>query len=338
MLSEQYRISKSYKNSKISEIIKDICDNHLKIPKTKISTFEETPGIYDFIIPNLKAFEAINWLSNYARTSSDGVGADMLFFENKDGYNFQSLQTLFQKDVYRSYVYEPKNVDTKTIPTERKYHSVLTYQFMNSYDTLDGINNGVFANRLITVDPLLRKHSVVDFNYKKYQEESKKLNDMPIVNDTQNRNEDTVYETPESMIKLVVTNKGQKDSPYLKKKPGSYSKDIFIENFVPNRTAQLALANYNKIKLVVDGDPGATVGSTIFFTLLQTGDDRAEKEPDKFFTGKYLITAVKHSIDISKYVTTLEIVKESNENEYANPDNKSTLWQNTVKGIIKNEK
>jgi hypothetical protein len=36
---------------------------------------------------------------------------------------------------------------------------------------------------------------------------------------------------------------------------------------------------------------------------------------------------------MNEYKTVLEITKESTTKQYASPDNNSTLWQNTVKGI-----
>jgi hypothetical protein len=190
---------------------------------------------------------------------------------------------MFNQSVYRDYVYEPKNIDNKTQPIQREFYSVLTYEFVNSYDTLEAINKGIFANQLITIDPLLQKHSAVDFNYKKYHDESLSLNKYPIVNNAKNRKGDTVYETPQAVIKMATSNKNQKDSPYLKSKPGTASKDIFIETYVPNRTSQLSLSNYNKLKLVIDGDPGATVGLTINFTLMSTNPTNYKKEPEYEF-------------------------------------------------------
>ena len=57
------------------------------------------------------------------------------------------------------------------------------------------------------------------------------------------------------------------------------------------------------------------------------------KEPDPFYSGNYLITAVRHMITMNEYKTVMEITKESTTKQYASPDNTSTIWQNTVKGI-----
>jgi hypothetical protein len=335
VLSEQYKISKSYPSTKISDIITDITQNYLKVPNNKAVNIEKTQGIYDFIVPNFKPFEAINWLSTYAQSATSGVfGADMLFFENKYGFNFASLQTLFSQNVYRTYQYEPKNVDKKSQSVQDKFYSVISYKFMNTVDTLGAINSGQFANQLITVDPLLQRYITTDFNYSTYFDQATTLNKYPIVNGAQNRFGDTIYETPQAVLKMTAGNHGQKDVPYIGNKPGSFAHDIFAEVYIPNRTAQLTLSNYNKIKLVIDGDPGAAAGTTINFNLLSMTPRAQDKKPDDFYSGKYLISAVKHTIKIDSYTTVLEIVKDSATKQYITPDNNSKIWQNTVKGII----
>ena len=117
LLSEQTKISKSYKGTKISEIVNNILKEELKVDSKKISqaVIEETTGVYDFLIPRMKPFEAISWLSTYARPQLNGaIGADMLFFETKLGFNFRSLQSMMKDDVYATYKYQAKNVDEKT--------------------------------------------------------------------------------------------------------------------------------------------------------------------------------------------------------------------------------
>jgi hypothetical protein len=335
ILSEQYKVSKSYPQTKISDIVTDITKNYLKVPGNKQVNVEDTKGIYDFVVPNFKPFEAINWLSTYAQSSGKGVfGSDMLFFENNKGYNFSSLQTLFNQSPYRTYNYEPKNIDTKDQPIQDKMYSVLSYKFMNTIDTLGAINSGQFANQLITVDPLLQRYITTNFNYSDYFEKSQSLNKYPIVNDMENRVGDKIYETPQAVIKVSPGNHGQKDVPFIGNKPGSYAHDIFAEVYIPNRTAQLTLSNYNKIKLVIDGDPGALAGYVINFNLLSLTPKSTDKKPDDFYSGQYLISAVKHSINIGGYTTVLEIVKDSVVKPYVTPDNTSKIWQNTVKGII----
>jgi hypothetical protein len=335
VLSEQYKVSKSYKNKDISSIIYDVLFNYLKVPNNKLSTsnIENTYGLYDFIVPNLKPFDAINWLSTYAR-SQNNPGADFILYEDKFGFNFKSLQTLFSSTVYDEYSFNPKNIDSKDLTLNKKLKNALTYEIIDSYDTLDAINKGVFANQLISVDPLLQRFKITNFDYSTYTSDPniKTLNKYPIINNLKNRFDDRIYDTNQACLKLILSNFNQSDSSYIKSKPGSVAHDIFAEVYVPNRTAQIPLSTYTRVKISVPGDPGLTVGRIIKFNLLSK--DPIDKEPDPFYSGNYLITAVRHLLTVHQYRTVLELSKESTVGPYALAKNQGLDWNNSVKGIL----
>lgn len=309
ILSEQNKVSKSYKGKKIFDIIKDILSNYLKVSEKKIQKIEDTFGMYDFIIPRMKPLEAISWLSTYARPVAK-PGADMLFFETKFGFNFRSLQSLFADKVYTTYKYQAKNLGEKTLSIQEKITTVLDYEFNKPYDILNEINSGSIASRTISIDPLARTYKVTDFDVNKYKAQAETLNKNLPTNDLKNRLGKKSSESSESVVKVVTSNAGQQVVPYIKE-TDSVSKDIFIETYVPNRTAQISLANYTSMKIAIPGDSGITAGRTINFNLLslKQGDIR---ELDKIYSGKYLVTAVRHIISVpNSYQTILEICKDS---------------------------
>lgn len=341
VLSEQYRIQKSYKGQKISVIIDDILKTYLKVPSSNYF-IEDTQGLYDFVIPNFKPFKAINWLANYAQSASPtSIGADMLFFEDKDGFNFVSLQSLFNDTPERTYFYDPKNTVinnslVQNTAQERKYFNVISYEIIRTFDSLEGIHSGTFANRLIAIDPMLRKVTVTDFNYDTYFNNANKLNTNKIINNTVNRLNDTVSQTPAAKLNIAITNANHINNPYIGSKQGSVSKDFGVETYLPNRIAQLALTNYNKVRLTVPGDPVAKVGTCIAFNLtsMYPSDmfNAASKNLDEFYSGKYLISAVKHTMTLKRYQSTIEIIKDSTTTAYADPDSTSTLWKSATAG------
>ena len=330
LLSEQYKVSKSYRGKAISDNISDILNTYLKVPATKIGTIEPTYGVYDFIIPNIKPLDAINFLATYARPQADKSGADMVFYEDKNGFNFRSLQSLITQPVYVNYSYEPKNI---TKDMNKKVYTVLTYEFMDSFDTLHAVNAGIFGNRLISVDPLLRRYKTTDFNYASYASQNSTLNNNPIINNYKNRFSDTMVDTSEAVLKLAYTNHDQWESPPIKNNPTSVDRDLYAETFIPYRSAQLNLLNYTRVKISVPGDPGLTVGCVVNFALLSK--DPKNKAPDQFYSGNYLVTAARHLINTKEYKTILELAKDSTTGQYAGVDNSTTIWQNTVKGIMK---
>lgn len=318
LISEQIKISRSYAGKKIDGIITDILQDKLKVKNSKINDIESTSGVYDFTVPRLKPFEAISWLSLYARPVSTGaLGADMLFFENREGFNFNSIQSLMARDVYDTYTYQPKNLRKKLTDIEEKISTVLEYEFIKTHDILNEISSGTFANRLISIDPLTRSYNVTDFNYDIYKSQ---INEKTgVLSKSSNRLNKTQNENYEGNLKVVFGNSNQANAPYIKERIGSVAKDIFIENYVPYRTAQLSLANYIVAKLIIPGDSGISAGRTIEFNLPRMGvEENGQKELDSYYSGKYLVTAVRHVLQSQgAFQTILEIAKENTPTAFA---------------------
>jgi hypothetical protein len=65
----------------------------------------------------------------------------------------------------------------------------------------------------------------------------------------------------------------------------------------------------------VPGDPALTVGQTLNFSLLSLTPE--SKKADSYYSGKYLITAVRHMITMNEYKTVLELAKDSVPTKYA---------------------
>jgi len=295
IMSEQMKVAKSYPNTQIHQIMYDVLFNRMKTPLTKVGTFEDTLGYYCFIIPNLKPFEAFSWLSTYAQpTSQSSVGADMLFYENRNGFNFRSLQSIMKTPVYNTYNYSPKNIGAST---RTNISGIIAYKFVNTFDSLRMIGAGGYANKLISLDPILRQVITTPFNYNNYK--GNKLNNFGTLSSSQNRLGKNAGEMSDSVVKVATGNKNQLNSLSIANVPNGQStvvQDIGIEKYVPNRTAQLALINQIKIQFSVPGDPGLSIGRVITLNIpsyAYNGNPNSSNL-DKYFTGNYLVSAVKH--------------------------------------------
>lgn len=334
LLSEQYRISRSFSGKEISTIVNSLLKEYLNV--TKNVDIENTIGVYDFILPNKKIFETISWLSNYAQTKSDNSGADMLFFENSRGYKFKSLQTLFEQPSYIKYFYNPKNIDTNM---ESKIKNVLKFEVINYFDVLGGIAKGTFSNRVIAIDPLTRTYSNADFDYMNYRDKnaSSTLNEFAVLPIYKDRFGKEINQPPEQTrkgleagnLRMVASNSLQKKKVPV---PDAVANDIFIETFLPNRVAQLSLANYIKIRIQVPGNNELLAGMTIDFSVPTTFGESRENDP--LLSGKYIITAVRHMIKVGSptaYVTILELAKDSVSGNLP-PVPTNSYWSDVIKG------
>ena len=337
LLSSQSRVSKSYPNSTIKSIITDVLVNYLKVPSDKYNddNIEQTLGTYSLIVPNFSPFEAIQWLTTYARPMV-GQGSDMLFFENaKQGYVLASMQTLFKQNPFCTFSFGAKNLPTESYDNLNDYYfNVQSYTYDKNFDVMKGIHNGTFANRLISLDIMQHVVNITDYNYNTSSANSSTLNKNTVVNNLSNRFGNALYETPDSLLRLSISNSNQYDNPFIAQNPGSVQPDAFIEDYLTNRKSQLSVNNYTRLKLVVAGNPTLSVGTTVIFNINSNTPD-TQKEYDKFYSGKYLISAIRHTIQNGGYNTVLELIKDSNNKPYSNVDNSAQIWKNTVAGVKK---
>lgn len=335
LLSEQYRLSKSYKGINISTLVWDICNTYLKIgtndKNSKSISIDETIGINDFVLPNKKPIETINWLANFAVPKKYPNGADIIFFENKMGYFFTSLQHMYQTKPIFKYYYNPKNITSDALVNMT---NVLSFQVVKYVDTLDAIHKGSLGNRILTVDPFRRTKTVTDFDYDTYFRNSAKLNSSPITNNYKNKQGKSLYDPPPKdleagVYRMMITNANQQQGgSYTKNKPGTVQNDFQIEKVIPNRVAQLGLATNNVLKITVPGNPALTIGTCIEFNLASSSplNDKQTRPIDPFLSGNYLISAVRHMISPTSFVTVLEICKDSGLMNYGNVNNNDPSW------------
>lgn len=320
LLSTTSKVTDSYKGKKIDYTVADICFDKLKI-QPKDLHIDATMGVYPFSVNTMKPFEAISWVSNYAKPSG-GVGADMLFFENRDGFHFKSLRKMYDKEPYKTYTYQQKNISGETL--EQKLDSVLEYKFTKTFNSLKDAADGTFANRVITINPLNKTVKVNDFDYQKYRSEAG-LTGATAQTDFTDRLGKKQNETYTGKLKMYVSNSEMKKRDYVADGVGTIGEDIFIEDCVKHRTAQLALISRIKAKLKLPGDSGLRVGQTIIFNLpsvsMSSGNN---KNLDRYYSGKYLVTAVRHIMQSQGVFQTLVEICREGPQENFNPENSNS--------------
>jgi hypothetical protein len=350
-LSSRMKISKSYKNMRISDIVIDIAVNILKIPKNKLgydprsktyANIEETFDKRDIVIPNMQPLEAINWLSTMAISdpankfgNHGGLegGATFFFYNNRYGWYFRSLLSIFNtvnQSRYRSpmllsgsdegYWYGVKNAEyPKGMALHVDPHNqILSYQIQDTFDAVQKNLRSIMSNKLIAIDYLRRTHEEKIFDYEKYFNNhlSKKVELYKEYNTKPilSNAEDRFKKTHndyQTVWKIAPSTTNQKNNPYIKKRQPNISAN-YVENTIPYRFAQIGLMNYNNLKLLIPGDPYISTGRLIYVYLPQpTQTETAKKPQDRFLKGWYLVSCVRQKIDQTNFQTVLECVKDS---------------------------
>jgi hypothetical protein len=127
-------------------------------------------------------------------------------------------------------------------------------------------------------------------------------------------------------LRMASGNSFQKKNTYSAQNPDAVANDIYIEHYLPHRVSQLALANYMRIRVTIPGDPALCVGQIVNFSTfgidpIGVTTNNPKKDPDPFYSGKYLVTAVRHIVKNNGYISVVEMSKESVNASYSGVTN-----------------
>jgi len=276
--SEMLSVSKAYKSLKVSDIVNDILSNELKIDPTRINNLEKTSGVYDLIVPSQRPFEAIQWVTSRAYDNNKFC---YFFFENKDGFNLISLQSLFAQKSYKKMKYEIKNVDPD--PSTNK-DAVDKFNIINDFDMLTSIGNGAFASRLLAVDIFNQTHNILDYSLITAETQNNLLNEFKPVNTFKNSKDETLFSAFNSFFRTYVA---------INDTASEKSNDIKF--WMMPRALHMTMLNHFKIRIVVPGDIEMKAGDIVEYDMPTfKGSDSSGREMDKKRSGKYLVTSINY--------------------------------------------
>lgn len=288
-------ISKAYKGKTISTIVQDILTNYIKTDR--IAQIQETTGVYDYVITEMRVFEALQWLASRAYNAKPNYAYH--FFESRDGFHFVSLQNLFERKPVRKFVYDIKNTNEQpnsSSDVARNRDSIQLFDIIHDFDILRSISEGSFAANLLEINLLNQRYNQIDYSL--YVAESQQL----LLNKYKTTNDRVLLNAVDSLNKVYVS------TP----KTANENSNEIDKWIIPNRMHR-SLINSYRIKLVVPGDITLRPGDIIDLTVPKfVAADDGVKESDPFRTGKYLIADMIHVFRSTGVLDTImEVVSDS---------------------------
>jgi len=321
ILNESIRVSKIYNKQSIDAIVKDISSRYLNINENKfsISKSNKTSGVYNISIPNWRPFYAINWLSKMAVTKKYS-GASYVFFENRDGFQFVSLEELSQqphiKQFLSSNMQSGFETDSSKPDVQLEGESIMDYEILGTFDMLENISSGMFSSTLITVDPLRQRISIVPKSSSEVFSRTEHLNSNALVSDAVNRRKLPVTKEQQSFYRIYPTTLGHDKLIYAKRYAENELRANNVEQWLLQRHMYFGGIHTQRMNIAVAGDVLLTVGKTVDVKLPAILAQTAIREFDALYSGKYLITALRHSINEGAHLCYLELSKDSVTDKY----------------------
>jgi hypothetical protein len=304
--SEQQKISQSY-TGQYSNIASSVLLNYLKIPKNKIAVFEATKGVHNVVVPLLSPIDTMNWLVK--RSVSEKDTADYVFFENKLGFNFVSLNKLYEQPSIFTVNFSTKNL-TDSIGSE--FLGVTNYNINSSFDVLENTRNGYYSNRFVGFDILTR--TLVESNFGQANNyKGTHLNSNSNIFLSRNREGRDAGHMPFSRVSLYPFQLYRNYQGYIKE--NDTSKSLMIDEthkYIPQRRAILKNLMQRRMTISLPGNFFVSSGFILEIDShsFSLSSDITEQN-DKSVSGKYLVLATRHMITPQKHETHCELVTDS---------------------------
>ena len=304
-------VSKAYAGP-IENAVVDILRQKKYLNSTKPFFFEQTATNAKYVIPSLKPYQAIKYLSKQA-LSGKYNNAGYLFYENAKGFHFRSLGSLLALGGARArptvwnYMTQLTNVQDGNKPEvkdiQRRLQTILKYEIGKPVDTLANMIDGMYANKLVVHDAFNKTIKTHNFNYKdNYEKEfhtetigdradsDKMITPIAQLNDTGK----SLFNESESK-KMVVTETSKVHNDF----------EFTPSNLtLPKIVSQLAQYRNMGLSILAHGYTMLNAGDIINFTepVRQPGD---KKPHNPYTSGRYLIMAIKHTLSIETQTHTM---------------------------------
>jgi hypothetical protein len=292
------KISKTFTN-KVSSLIEPfVKDKTLGLESDKNVNVELSSNNIKYTSNYWSPIKNIMFLTNNAVNMNRTP--NYVFFENRDGFYFVSLESLYQNGVKQEFVYDKYVRDSTPAGDQRNiqedYKRILDISIPTSYDYIDRIRSGMLASRQMSYDVVKKTYSAKNYNMFDRFDEQKHLNKFPINSNS------AVFRVGSLLINFPRSfdnHSGFGDSTNFR--------------FNQQRISTMKLAEANKVSITVPGRTDYTVGQKVKLSLTrmepisQTDDDTT----DKLLSGNYLIAAINHYVDKEKHECYIELIKES---------------------------
>ena len=293
------RVSKSYTNN-IDKIVIDVLQNERYLNSKKDLFIEGTTGVRKLVAPNSLPFTFIQKLTSEAISLKHG-SPYFLFYENKDGIHFRSLDSLYSQSITATYntgkFSHQKGSGTVVKDVLEEYSRPINHQIVQANDMLSNVRGGLLGSQLITYDIYKKNYNIKSFRYFENFKDHSRIGDNPIYN-TNAIDEfgNTVDNFTNANIHLHPTSKvGENDAQhYTDVTTAPYSPNK-IENALLHRQAKfLELRKGLSLAVEVHGMTNMAIGQIINFEMLVVGETHGKSKADPYYSGKYLITQLRH--------------------------------------------
>jgi len=323
-ISRAYGYNTKNTSRTISHYIKSIVDEYIYSPQIKIihkaiedslkvgvvrtNTYDETKSRMQYIIPFLSPTDAIDKLMNEA--DSTGDTPLFTFYEDSVGFHFADISKLVSvpfTSKTHTFTYEPSNAieagrDRDFIDLKK----IISFEVIKQTDTMSAKFGGLYKSKTINIDVLRKNKTEIIYNYDKSGQIFNKLNDGNLshghlVSGTS---------SPDASVYMRTSRSGH---DYYKLFESEYHLPKKSNTLLGKRQSYGEHLENIMLSVVLNGDSELNVGDKVNIVIPKAttiGNNR-EANIDKYLSGYYMITRLRHVIKDDSMDTVIDVMKDT---------------------------
>ena len=322
----------------IDEMVTKILADKDYLDSKRTLFYQKTGNQDKIVIPNMRPFKAIEMLAKRAladQTESSSAGYH--FYQTTKGFHFRSFESMCvnaygqPRQVKQEFNYMPINLRDPQITDIGRHRgqlaagdkilhdltSVEDYRFINNFhDVAMNQAAGTYAHRVITHNLFNKSYKESNYHYhNRFQQTKHTDGPNPAVVDTPvDFDNKGVSDYPESRVTVMPTTQYTHGE-----KTGAFGIDVEQDGITEASiiSQRAAVEAGTRLKLTVKGQSYLEPGDLIQFNILSVENKViSEGAVDPHFSGRYIISKIRHRVTNDEYIQVLECVKDSVFNAY----------------------
>jgi len=290
--NETATLYKKYYNN-IGETVNQILTKELNVPSNKL-TVEKTKNSYAFTGSSRSPFSLINSLCSKSIPVQGSAG--FLFWENRVGFNFRSIDSLIGASPVATYQYY--GVATTSYDNDDNDFRIYSYSSQKDHNMLNALQTGSYKTKNVFFNP---------YNFE-YTEIYLSLSKAGLIN---------LGSEPEYPGEFDAKDAFTRTHHFILD-PGNM--EIGISNKINNDPREYqakAVMRYNLLMtqvltMMIPCNPKLKAGDNIICEFEKTTfGNKAEGSIEESKSGKYLIMHLCHSFDTKRSFTSLTLVRDT---------------------------
>lgn len=245
--------------------------------------------------------ENIQFLSENA--ISETQSPSYLFFENRDGFNFKSLDRMYTQPAQFEFTLDKYTRDSmpfnqNMLNSGEDYKRMGSFEVQQAYDYLANLMEGALGSKLISYDSTKKTYTVKNYDAFASYGAQNHLNSYPTFTGKTAHKSDS-YHIIFPRAFETFTSFG----------------DTTNARILQERISVLKLSHAQRVGIDVPGRLDYTVGQVVKVKVYQTrpmkSTDTEKDYIDKVFSGKYIVSALTHVITRAGHECYMELSRDS---------------------------